>query len=140
MSMRTFETRILTDESSNNILSSFAKLFAKVEHHLFKAKISSIDPNICKSQFLQQFGITSRQYNACQTQVLGKIDSIKASRELQIDDLEEKIKTLKSKLKKIRNLFTAHQKKRRLSSLKEKLENLKNSLTRSAIREQDRAG
>lgn len=123
--MRTFETRIFTDEPSNGILCLFAKLFAKVEHHLFKAKILNVDPNVCKSQFLKQFGITSRQYNACHTQLLGKIDSIKARRDLQIADLEEKIKTRGIKAKKIKNPFVAHQKKRHLNKLKEKLENLK---------------
>src|ERR1043166_2928360 len=100
--VRTFETRIFTDESSNDILSSFAKLFAKIEHRLFKAKMLNTDPNVCKSQFLKQFGITSRQYNACQTQLLGKIDSIKARRDLQISDVEEKIRALESKIKKIK--------------------------------------
>jgi hypothetical protein len=36
--MRTFETRILTDESSAHILSSYAKLFAKIERHLLKLR------------------------------------------------------------------------------------------------------
>jgi IS605 OrfB family transposase len=132
--MRTFETRILIDESLDNILFLCAKLFAKVEHHLFKAKILNIDPNICKRQFLEQFGITSRQYNACHTQLLGKIESIKARRNLQIMDLEEKIKTLESKIKKIRNPFTAHQKKRRLTSLQEKLANLKIDKAQNIVR------
>jgi IS605 OrfB family transposase len=132
--MRTFETRIFTDESSNNILLSFAKLFAKVEHHLFKAKISNICPNICKSQFLKRFDITSRQYNACQTQILGKIDSIKARRDLQIAELEGKIKTLETKIKKIRNPFTVHQKKRRLSHLREKLGKLKKDKEQNTVR------
>jgi IS605 OrfB family transposase len=132
--MRTFETRISTDESSHHILFLCAKLFAKVEHHLFKAKISNIDQNICKRQFLEQYGITSRQYNACNTQISGKIESIKEGREDQIICLEEKIKTLESKIKKIRNSFTAHQKKRRLASLKEKLENLKKDKAQNIVR------
>jgi len=131
--MRTFETRIFTDEASNSILFSFAKLFAKVEHSLFKAKVLNLNPNVCKSQFLKQFGITARQYNACHTQLMGKIDSIKTRRDLQICDLEGKIKTLESRIKKIRNPFTVHQKKRRLSCLKNKLEHLKKDKEQNII-------
>ena len=132
--MRTFETRILTEDSSDNILSLYTKLFAKVEHSLFKAKMSNIDSNVCKRQFLEQFGITSRQYNACKSQLLGKIESIKESRNLQINDVEKKIKTLESKIKRIRNPFTIHQKKRRLSSLKGKFENLKRDKAQNIVR------
>jgi IS605 OrfB family transposase len=132
--MRTFETRILTDESSDHILFLYAKLFAKVERHLFKAKMSNIDSNECKRQFLKQFGMTSRQYNACRSQLLGKIESIKERRKLQISELEEKTKGLESNIKKIKNPLTIHQKKRRLSSLKGKLANLKRDEAQNTIR------
>jgi hypothetical protein len=61
-SMRTFETRIHLDEPSVGILTSYAELFAKIEHHLFKEILSNAEPNGCKQKFLQQFGVTGRQY------------------------------------------------------------------------------
>ena len=132
--MRTYETRILVDDSSYGILSSYANLFAQVEHHLFKAKIANTDPNACKRSFLKQFGITGRQYNACHTILQGKIDSIKERRNGQISDLEAKIKALEPKIKKIKNSLIAHQKKRRLSFLKIKLTQLKADRDQNIVR------
>ena len=125
MVMRTYQTRIVIDESASAILSSYARLFAKVLHHLFKAKTLNMDPNICKRDFLKKFGITGRQYNACKVAIDGKIDSIKERRDLQIEETQEKIKALETKIKKIRNPLTSHQNKRRLSHFKIKLEQLK---------------
>lgn len=115
-SMRTYETRITVDEHSFGVLTSYATLFAQVEHHLFKEKILNKDPNLCKREFLKRFDMTGRQYNACKTVLDGKIDSIRERRDSQIKDIEEKIKALDSKVKKIRNPFTLHQKKRCLDS------------------------
>ncbi len=133
-SMRTFETRIHMDELSFGILSSYAELFAKIEHHLFKEIISHADPNVCKQKFLQQFGITGRQYNACKVILKGKIDSIKERREAQIIDVEEKVKALDLKIKKIKNPFTIHQKKRRLDHLRTKLAQLKIDKAQNTVR------
>ncbi len=133
-SMRTFETRIAIDELSFEILTAYAGLFAKIEHHLFKEIISNTDPNVCKQKFLQRFGITGRQYNACKVVLKGKIDSIKERRDAQIIDIEEKVQALNSKIKKIKNPFTAHQKKRRLYNLKTKLAQLKVDKSQNIVR------
>jgi IS605 OrfB family transposase len=132
--IRTYETRISVDSPSFAVLLSYAELFAKVEHHLLKKIISNADPNACKREFLKQFGITGRQYNACKTVLQGKIDSIKEKREIQITDLEDGIKILEAKIKKIKNPFTVHQKKRRISHLKKKLAQLKEDKSQNKVR------
>jgi IS605 OrfB family transposase len=134
MQMRTFQTRLSIDDSVDGTLFSYAELFSQVEHHLFKAKVLQVDSNTCKRDFLKRFGITGRQYNACLVVLQGKIDSIKERRDLQIIELEEKIKTLESKIKKIRNPFTAQQKKRSLIHLKDKLKGLKADREQNIIR------
>jgi hypothetical protein len=134
MQTYSYQTRPFIMDSLFRILVSYAKLFAEIEHHLFKAKVLGIDPNACKRDFLQRFGITGRQYNACQVILQGKMDAIKEGRLLQISLLEEKIKRLEAKIKRIRNAFTAHHKKRYLNHLKEKLENLKADRDRGTIR------
>lgn len=134
MQMYSYQTRFFSDESLYQTLVHYAKLFSEIEHHLFKAKISEIDPNACKRDFLKRFGITGRQYNACQVVLQGKIDSIKARRELQISEWEDKIKVLETKVTRIKNPFTAHQKKRHLHNLKNKLKNLKADKDQNIIR------
>ncbi len=134
MQMRTYQTRLHIDDSADHILSFYAELFSQVEHHLFKAKVLQTDPNTCKKEFLKRFGITGRQYNACRITLQGKIESIKERRHLQIAELENKIKVLEIKVKKIRNPATAHQKKRHLTCLKDKLESLKADRDQNIIR------
>jgi IS605 OrfB family transposase len=133
MQMYTYETRLATD-GFDHVLVRYAELFSKIEHHLFKAKVLSVDPNTCKRDFLKRFGITGRQYNACKVVVQGKINSIKERRHLQISEIEEKIKALQAKVKRIRNPFTAHQKKRRLHHLENKLDNLKTDRDQDKVR------
>ena len=134
MTHLTYQTRISNDEPSDKILSSYAGLFAKVEHHLFKAKTLDVDSNTCKRDFLKRFGITGRQYNACNSVLQGKIDSIKERRTLQITDLEEKIRISEDKIKKMKSPFTIHQKKRRINNLKHKLAQLKTDKAQNIVR------
>jgi IS605 OrfB family transposase len=134
MPTRSYQTRIFTDDSLYQTLTCYAELFSKVQRHLFKSKVLAVDPNACKRNFLKRFGITGRQYNACQIELQGKIDSIKESRDLRIVELEEKIKGLGAKIKRIRNPFAAHQKKRYLSNLKNKQELLKKDRDQNIIR------
>ncbi len=133
-SMRTYETRISLDNVSLDMLSSYAELFAQVEHQLFKKILSNAEPNACKREFLQQFGITGRQYNACKTILQGKIDSINEKRKTQIIDLQEKIKKQDAKIKKIKNPFTIHHRKRHLNHLKTKLTQLKADQDQNIVR------
>ena len=134
MHMRTYQTRFFTDDSLSHALVRYAKLFSKVEHHLFKAKVLQVDSNTCKRDFLKRFGITGRQYNAVQVTLKGKIDSIIERRYLQISELEGKIKTLESKVKRMKNPFTRHQKSRYLKRLKDKLENLQTDRNQNTVR------
>jgi len=133
-SIRTYETRISLDCASLSIFSSYAELFAQVEHQLFKKLHPNADSNACKREFLKRFGITGRQYNACKTVLEGKIDSIKEKRDMQVIDFGERIKSLELKIKKIKNPFTIHQKKRLLNNLKTKLEKLKTDKAQNRVR------
>lgn len=134
MQMLSYQARFSTDDSLYQSLACYAELFSKIEHHLFKAQVLAVNPNVCKRDFLKRFGITGRQYNACKVVLQGKIDAIKESRHLQISELQEKIKTLQAKVKRIRNRFTAHQKKRRLNHLENKLENLQADRDQDIVR------
>jgi IS605 OrfB family transposase len=133
-SMRTYQTRIHADPLLEEILDKYSALFAEAEHLLFKAMILGIDPNTCKMTFLSALSITGRQYNACKTVLEGKISSIKERRDSQILELEEKVKTLNTKIKKIKKSSCRHQKQRSLNRLKDKLSSLKEDKERGRIR------
>ncbi|MDR3624352.1 MAG: IS200/IS605 family accessory protein TnpB-related protein [Chlamydiales bacterium] len=132
--IRTYQTRIHSDIFIDQVLNQYAKLFAETEHLLFKAIILGVDPNICKISFLSALDITARQFNACRIVLDGKIASVKERRDTQIIELQEQIKTLDTKVKKIKNLAVAHQKRRRLGQLNCKLAALKKDKEKGAVR------
>jgi IS605 OrfB family transposase len=126
----TYQTRLKLDEKSTGLLDSYADLLSRVERSLFAAVAAGSESHALKTPYLIKYGITARQFNSCRTQVEGKIDSIKELREIQITELQDKIKRLEKTIerlaKNIKNSFKAHQKKLRLVKLKSKLQRLNN--------------
>lgn len=121
----THQTRIKINNQQDTTLTSIACLLSKVERTLFKdyyQKNKNI--NELKSLYLKQFKITARQFNSCRIKLEGKVKSYKKLLDNQIFLLEEKTKKLKKHLKRVKNPFKCHQKKRRLFLLEKKLENL----------------
>jgi len=123
--IRTFETRVFLDELGLSILGEMAEIYAHTMHTLFAQIQAKKNPKELKSNFLKKYEITGRQFNAIQTQLEGKIDSIKARISLLIEAKKERIARLEKKMphhKKKPELF--HQKQRKLASLTQELESL----------------
>jgi IS605 OrfB family transposase len=119
-----YQTRCVLQELEEAIFSDYANLYASVEHHLFRDLIKKVPINTLKKQYITQYGITARQFNACRVSLEGKIASIKAAREGRIENVKERISSLEKKLSKIKNEKIQHEKKRRLISMKRELETL----------------
>lgn len=123
----TYQTRLVIDESVAKILDDCAKTFSHIEHQLFadisKGKIATD----LKSEYLKEYKITARHFNAIRIQVEGKISSIKERQAQQIVEtgykIEGVIKTIK-KLEKKAVSNKLHQKKRLLFNLQQKLQQL----------------
>ena len=124
--MRTFQTRIQVDLSSDVLLHKTAELLTKVKHSLFAQVAGGKAPQELKNSFLRQFQITARHFNACRVDVEGQIASIKERRPGLIAQTKEKIKSLNKKIasliKRKKSPLTIHQKKRRLHILQQRLE------------------
>jgi IS605 OrfB family transposase len=133
MSNRTFtyQTRINVTPEQALLLDEYAKVYNLAQRHLFAEIAQGETPN--KSQYLQKFGITARQYNAIDIALKGKIASIKVSQKTKIANAEAKIKKMASEIKKLeaklykttpankeKLLFKIHGKKRRLDTLKDR--------------------
>lgn len=60
-----YQTRCVLQELEEAIFSDYANLYASVEHHLFRDLIKKVPINTLKKQYITQYGITARQFNAC---------------------------------------------------------------------------
>jgi IS605 OrfB family transposase len=122
----TYQTRIVVDASVSQALDGYAALYGTVERRLFaalhKPNARLID---LKREFLPQFGITARQFNAIRTGLEGKIASIKARRPELIQDLQVRIRKAARTVTKLSQWPSQanklHEKKRRLHILQTKL-------------------
>ena len=99
--MRTFQTRLHIEDSTNSLLQQTAGLFATVKHSLAALIAKGKSPNDLKTPFLRQFQITARHFNACRVEVEGIIASIKERRPALIALLKEKIQALHKTIKSL---------------------------------------
>ncbi len=120
----TYQTRLTLDEGTSSILCQYACIFGKIERTLFADLQRGKDASSLKSEYLKQFGITARQFNALRVQLEGKIASIKELRKIHIEELTQRLSSLEKRIPKIKNPQTRHQKKRRFSKLHAKLQSL----------------
>ena len=121
----TYQTRFRVGEEPERLLSNTACLLSKVERSLFKdlyQKKKGI--NELKTLYLKQYGITARQFNSCRIKLEGKVLSYKVLLNDRILNLEQKIAKLDKHIKRLKDPFKIHQKKRRLALLKTKYEKL----------------
>ncbi|MGJ7922601.1 IS200/IS605 family accessory protein TnpB-related protein [Neobacillus sp. LXY-4] len=140
--------------SSNKYLQKYAAYFSRLERKLFvQSHIKGVTSSSLKKTFLQQYGMTARQFNSLRMQLDGKVSSFIEKRKLEIQELKSKTTylkkvvdkktTQKEKLHKKLHLlpqtdpsflklvkryshlkFYLHQKKRRLRNLQQKLAKL----------------
>jgi IS605 OrfB family transposase len=87
-----YQTRLELDAKEDAALTAYASLYGRVERSLFAAMQTKAPMNDLKRQFLLEYGITARQFNAIRVGVEGKIDSIKARRPDLITELQLRIK------------------------------------------------
>jgi IS605 OrfB family transposase len=136
--MRTYHTRLFPSPEEDALLRAYADLYGRVERALFAAlQRGGIKPGDVKTEYLERFGITARQFNAVSRTLQGKIASVRELRKLQRKELDRRIwkaKTilgrLELKLRKatpeelgsVRNEL--HQKERRLHQLEGKRKKL----------------
>ncbi len=121
----TFETRLKLSGEKSALLDKVAEYLSFVERALYRDICRGTKAKDLKNSYLKKYGLTARWFNALRVSLEGKIDSIKALKELQKKDLRLKIAALEKKCQKgYSTSFVTHQKKRRLTLLKHRLEKL----------------
>ncbi|WP_041447074.1 hypothetical protein [Thiocystis violascens] len=74
------------------MLDDDADLYGRAERALFAAMRCGLAPCALKSEFMERFGLTARQFNALAINLKGKIASIKERRDGLIAEAKARIK------------------------------------------------
>jgi IS605 OrfB family transposase len=115
---------------------AYASIFGAVQHRLHTDRQKpDFNANKAHQQYLLAFGINRRQCNGVRVNLDQKENAARTARKLHIEEINRSISALKSAIKIIdskenktkRELFTLHQKKRRLFNQEKRVEKLKNS-------------
>lgn len=129
----TYQTRLAVDDSTADFLQDFSELYGRVERSLYADYCKGKNILKLKSEYLTQFGISARHFNAVRINLQGKIDSVLALMSDKIDTVETQIKKNQKVIKQLsskENLTQnqankLHQKKRLVNNKILKLESLK---------------
>jgi IS605 OrfB family transposase len=110
------------DAGQSEALDAYATHYNYVEHKLYAdMRKSGASAAFFKNNYLVEYGLTARQFNAIGRNLEGKISSVKELLPLRRGDLAAKIERLSKTLPKIKDVGKLHQKKRRLAILEGRL-------------------
>ncbi len=121
-----YQTRVGVTADEDKALAEYAALFGRVERTLYADLRKGQEANDLKSEYLDRFGITARQFNAIRAELEGKIEASRVSLLRQIEELRIRIrqarKIIAKLAKRIPGSNELHQKRRRLAGLERRLE------------------
>ena len=80
-------------------LQDMASLLSRVEHRLFADYHRDISLSAQKSAYLEEYGISARQFNAIRINLEGKIKSCLVLQDSYLEDLSLKINQRKKEIK-----------------------------------------
>ena len=98
--MATFEAKV-PDLGLVPFFASYANLFAHAEHDLYvDLEVRGRPLKECKQEYLKEFGLTARQFNAVAATLRGKVEAAKEAQKLHIDQLKGTIASAERGVKK----------------------------------------
>jgi IS605 OrfB family transposase len=134
----TYQTRLEINDEQDAILQHYANLLSTVERSLFAEVARGKTTASCKNQYLKDFNITARQFNACRVSLEGKIEACRKGQERAIDSLKQQIAALEQKIqhleKKPSKRLISHQKKRRREILRQRLASVEEDFKQRRIK------
>jgi IS605 OrfB family transposase len=136
--MRTWQTRLVMEAASTELLDAYAAVYGKAERSLFAdLAAGKQSKNELKRAYQIRFGITARQFNAIRIGLEGKVRSIQERQPDLIKEMAQRITRAKTVITKLRAIQTGdadrranrankiHQKMRRLAILEHRHESLR---------------
>jgi IS605 OrfB family transposase len=136
--IHTYQTRPHLDEVTEAAFDEMANLFSRVERTLFTDIMSGKTAAELKSEYINRYRITARQFNACRVKVEGLITSRRELLRQQIFDVKQKMDALEKEIQrlegKVRHLPRLFFKKKRLRKLREKLQAFESDQENGTVR------
>ena len=138
----TYQDRIHTFEgldfpAGDSALSSYARLYGRLERRLFARYSAGDRLTSLKKPWLAAHGIPARMFNSLRVSVEGKISSVREGQSRRVDSLDRRIKNAERLIERFAERGDAngvHQKKRRLSALRQQFEDLKADISAGRVR------
>lgn len=135
----TYQTRLGLSSEQAALFDAYAALHGRAQRSLFAALQAGLrNLNELKRDFIRQFGLTSRQFNALRTELEGKIDSIRQRRPELLEEAQTRIRKARRVVNQLSERSPGsnklHQKKRRLALLESRLADLQRDGEAKAVR------
>ncbi len=96
-----YQTRVGVTADEDKALAEYAALFGRVERTLYADLRKGQEANDLKSEYLDRFGITARQFNATRAGLEGKIEASRVSLLQQIEELRIRIRQARKIIAKL---------------------------------------
>ena len=128
----TYQTRISDYRDVDRLdgdatLAAYGELYGRVQRKLFAAFAAGRSVTSLKGEYLREYGIPARMFNAVRVSLEGKIASVREAQKLHRDTLQRRIARAERQISDAweqSRWQQVHQKRRRLGNLQSKLAGL----------------
>ena len=139
---RSYQTRIAGYEGIDRAvgdaaLSAYAALYGKVQRKLFAAVAAGGSAVLQKSEYIDEYGIPARLFNAARITLDGKVSAVRQSQLLQLDSLRRRVSRAEKQVLDAEQgcqWRQVHGKRRRLANLKFRRSGLEADLAAGRVR------
>ena len=139
---RSYQTRIAGYEGIDRAvgdaaLSAYAALYGKVQRKLFAAVAAGESAVLQKSEYIDEYGIPARMFNAVRITLDGKVSAVRESQLLQLDSLRRRVSRAERQVAEAEEQDRwqqVHEKRRRLANLKFRRSGLEADLAAGRVR------
>ena len=134
----TYQTRISDYGDMDRLegdaaLSAYGELYGQVQRKLFADVAAGRSAVLLKNDYIREYGIPARMFNAVRVSLEGKASAVRAAQKLRVDSLERRIAQAERQVAQAEEQGRwqqVHEKRRRLASLRSRLAGLEAELRR----------
>ena len=138
----TYQTRISDYGDMDRLegdaaLSAYAELYGQVQRKLFADVAAGRSAVLLKNDYIPEYGIPARMFNAVRVSLEGKVSAVRAAQKLRVDGLERRIAQAERQVAKAEEQGRwqqVHQKRRRLANLESRLAGLEADVAAGRVR------
>ena len=138
----TYQTRISDYGDMDRLegdaaLSAYGELYGQVQRKLFADVAAGRSAVLLKNDYIREYGIPARMFNAVRVSLEGKVSAVRAVQKLRVDGLERRIAQAERQVAQAEEQGRwqqVHQKRRRLANLESRLAGLEADVAAGRVR------